>query len=83
MAEAVTHDLFPLQMLPPGQIASIDQLLGDADSVHRLEEMGLRVGEHVEMVQAGSPCIIRLRGHKLCLRDGNLFQVLVRKKDVA
>jgi ferrous iron transport protein A len=83
MAQIVTHDLLPLQMLPVGQVASIDQVLGDSDSIHRLEEMGLRVGDDVEMVQSGTPCIVRLRGHKLCLRDGNLFQVLVRKKEVA
>ena len=79
----MTHDLLPLELLPPGQTACIDQLLGDADSVHRLHEMGLHVGDHIEMVQSGSPCIVRLRGHKLCIREGTLFQVLVRQKDVA
>ena len=83
MAQIVTHDLLPLQLLPVGQVASVDQVLGDSDSIHRLEEMGLRVGDDVEMVQSGTPCIVRLRGHKLCLRDGNLFQVLVRKTEVA
>jgi len=83
LAEPVAHDLLPLTLLRPGQIARIDQLVGDSDAVCRLNEMGLRVGDHVEMVQSGSPCIVRLRGHQLCLRDGNLFQVLVRTKDVA
>ena len=32
----------------------------------------------VEMVQTGSPCIIRVDGHKLCFRDGECFNVLVR-----
>jgi Fe2+ transport system protein FeoA len=80
---AVTTELLPLQFLPPGQTASVDQLLGDAASIHRLHEMGLHIGEEVEMVQSGSPCIIKLRGHKLCIRDGNLFQVLVRTRVVA
>ena len=79
----VAPDLLPLELLPPGQCARIDQLLGDPASVHRLHEMGLNVGDHVEMIQPGSPCIVRLRGHKLCIRDGNLFQVLVRTKEVA
>ncbi len=79
----MAHELFPLELLPPGQTARIDQLLGDADSVHRLHEMGLRIGDQVEMVQSGSPCIVRLRGHKLCIREGSLFQVLVCQKDVA
>jgi Fe2+ transport system protein FeoA len=77
------EEAFPLQFLPPGQTADIDQVLGDPDSVHRLQEMGMRVGDQVEMVQAGDPCIVRLRGHKLCIRDGNHFQVLVRMRNVA
>lgn len=83
MAQAVNPELLPLQFLPSGQSARIDQFLGDAESVHRLQEMGLHVGDQVEMVQSGSPCIVRLHGHKLCIRDGNLFQVLVRTKEVA
>ncbi len=79
----MTDELLPLQLLTPGQSGCIDQLVGDVDSVHRLHEMGLRVGDPIEMLQSGSPCIVRLRGHKLCIRDGNLFQVLVRMKVVA
>jgi hypothetical protein len=32
----------------------------------------------VEMVQPGSPCIIRLDGQKFCFRADELVQVLVR-----
>ena len=76
-------ELLPLQFLAPGQTAHIEQVLGDPDSVHRLEEMGMRIGDQVEMVQSGRPCIIMLRGHRLCIRDGNHFQVLVRTRSVA
>jgi Fe2+ transport system protein FeoA len=71
-------DLIPLQMLPAGQVARIDHLLGAADDVQRLQEMGLHEGATVEMVQPGSPCIVRLGSAKVCLRDANLFQILVR-----
>ena len=37
-----------------------------------------RNGIIVEMVQPGSPCIVKLMGNKLCIRDANLHQVLVR-----
>jgi ferrous iron transport protein A len=78
------HDsLIPLQLLPPGHVAQIDQLVGDAAGVHRLEEMGLRIGTRVEMVRAGTPCIVKLSGHTLRLRGGNLLQVLVRTENVA
>ena len=73
------HDLIPLSLLPTGQSACVDQVLGLPDQVHRLEELGLRGGASIEMVQSGSPCIIRLAGHKLCFRADELLSVLVRQ----
>jgi ferrous iron transport protein A len=72
------HEIVPLPLLQPGQRARIDQLLGRADDVHRLEELGLRVGSAVEMVQAGSPCIVSLGGTRLCFRGCEATSVLVR-----
>jgi Fe2+ transport system protein FeoA len=77
------HNLLPLHLLPAGSRALIGQLLGQADEVHRLEELGMRVGTPVEMVQAGSPCIVRLGGSKLCFRDNEAFRVLVQTGDAA
>ena len=71
------HDLIPLNMLAPGQSANISQIVGRPDQVHRLEELGLRGGAAIEMVQSGSPCIIRLAGQKLCFRADELLRVLV------
>jgi ferrous iron transport protein A len=73
------HDLIPLNLLPVGQRALIDQVIGLPEQVHRLEEMGLRGGVSIEMVQSGSPCIVRLDGHKLCFRADELLSVLVRQ----
>jgi Fe2+ transport system protein FeoA len=70
--------LLPLFQLEPGQRARIRQLMGMPDQVHRLEELGLRAGSTVEMVQPGSPCIVRLDGGKLCFRGTEAFSVLVR-----
>jgi Fe2+ transport system protein FeoA len=70
--------LIPLQFLAPGQLACVDQLVGAADLVHRLQEMGLRSGATIEMVQPGVPCIIKLSGSKLCFRDAEACNVLVR-----
>lgn len=71
------HDLIPLQQLRAGQKAAIGQLMGGPDDVHRLEELGLRTGTVVEMVQTGVPCIIRVGGSKLCFRDCEVFRILV------
>jgi Fe2+ transport system protein FeoA len=71
-------DLLPLSELDAGQSAEIAQLLGRPDEVHRLEELGLRQGAMIEMVQPGVPCIIRVAGAKLCFRASEMFSVLVR-----
>jgi Fe2+ transport system protein FeoA len=65
-------------MLAAGQSALVATIVGRPDEVHRLEELGLRGGAAIEMVQSGSPCIIRLAGHKLCFRADELLSVLVR-----
>jgi Fe2+ transport system protein FeoA len=77
------HDLIPLPMLRPGQSGQIGQVLGRADEVHRLHELGIHVGRSVEMVQSGSPCIVRLNGAKLCFRNCDALSVLVRLGEVA
>lgn len=72
-----TKPLIPLEFLQCGQIGCISQVVGDVEEVHRLEELGLRAGRKVEMLQAGSPCIIKVEGHKLCFREARQFSVLV------
>jgi Fe2+ transport system protein FeoA len=71
------YQLVPLSLLTAGQSATISQVLGKADHVHRLQELGFRDGTTIEMVQPGSPCIIRLGSHKLCFRPDELTSVLV------
>ncbi len=71
-------DLIPLSVLTAGAHGKVGAVLGSPEQVHRLEEMGLRGGTSVEMVQPGSPCIIRLGGQKLCFRSDDLLSVLVR-----
>lgn len=77
------HDLLPLHLLLPGQLAEVSQLMGSTEHVRRLEEMGLRRGAELEMVQPGSPCIVRVGGHKLCFRESETLSVLVRAVQVA
>ena len=76
--DRVMHEIIPLNHLPTGQLAAVSDVVGQPDAVHRLEELGLRRGAEIEMVQHGSPCIVRLAGQKLCLRADQLFHVLVR-----
>jgi Fe2+ transport system protein FeoA len=70
--------VIPLNLLAPGQEAEVDEVTGRPDLVHRLQELGLHGGAAIEMVQSGSPCIIRLAGQKLCFRADELLSVRVR-----
>jgi len=72
------HDLIPMTLLTAGQMGRIAAMVGGADQIHRLRELGLRDGAEVEMVRPGSPCIIRLGGQKLGLRSDEMARVLVR-----
>jgi len=75
------HELIPLNLLRAGEMAHVGQVTGRPEQVHRLEELGLRGGEQIEMLQAGTPCIIRLGGQRqLCFRADDLLRVLVRPK---
>jgi len=71
-------DLIPLHLLSRGEFAEIDQLVGQADEIHRLEELGLRSGVVIEMLQSGSPCIVGLAGSRLCFRQNDAVGILVR-----
>lgn len=70
--------LVPLGMLRAGQSGRIGAVTGVGGLAHRLHEMGMRSGAFVQMIRSGSPCIIRIDGHKLCLRADELTNVLVR-----
>jgi len=69
---------FPIRFLVCGEKGRVEQLLGTREDVQRLEEMGLRRGESVEMLQPGSPCIVRLGGSRLCFRETDTLGVLVQ-----
>lgn len=72
------YDLVPLCQLGAGATAIVATVLGCADHVHRLHEMGLRNGAPIEMVQPGSPCILRLGSQKFGFLADDLLSVLVR-----
>jgi ferrous iron transport protein A len=71
------HHLIPISALLPGQVAEVRQIVGRPEQVRRLEELGVRDGVTIELVQAGSPCIVRVGATRLCFRDGELCSVLV------
>lgn len=69
--------LVPLEALQAGEIGRVADLDGPATAVNRLQELGLRVGERVRMIQSGSPHIVHLGETRLCLRPEPDVMVLV------
>ena len=78
MNATLAHELVPIQSLRRGQTAEVIEVLGKADAVHRLQELGIQNGTGIEMVQPGSPCIVKVTGQTLCFRAAELLRVLVR-----
>ena len=64
--------MLTLDQLPPGQTATIVDIIGNDAVAVRLMEMGLIEGEPVEFVGAaplGDPLEFTLRGYRLSLRS--------------
>jgi len=72
------RELLPLDMLRPGECADVADVGGDQAWVCRMAELGLQPGCRVQMLQDGTPCLLRVAGCKLCLRSDDSAQILVR-----
>ena len=70
-------NVIPMHHLAYGEVGRVEQLVGSTEDVRRLEEMGVRRGQAVEMLQPGTPCIVRLGGSRLCFRQTDGLGVLV------
>jgi Fe2+ transport system protein FeoA len=77
------QQVVPLEVLHPGEEGRICDICGDHDVATRLEEMGLRTGTHVRMVQSGRPCILAVDHQRLSFRvdEGVLILVEVGHHD--
>jgi Fe2+ transport system protein FeoA len=70
--------LVPLELLGAGEWADVAEVAGEAAWVGRMAEMGVRTGCRLQVLQPGSPCLLRVGGCRLCLRGDCLMQILVR-----
>lgn len=69
--------VIPLDLLAAGEHGHIHELDGPPELIHRLAEMGLRIGAAVSMVQPGSPCILAVGNHRFSIRIDDCATVLV------
>ena len=81
--EQEVGEMIPLSLLRAGEAASVGEIVGNVELVHRLREMGLQNGARVKMIRPGSPCIIGLDGQRLGFRGDDLARVLVRVGAIA
>jgi len=70
--------LMPLTAMAVGQSAVVAHIHAESALVDRLREIGVRPGAEIQMLQRGSPCVVRLDGQKLCLRADELISVMVQ-----
>lgn len=69
--------ILPLELLNSGDEGQVCDIAGEDSFIHRLAEMGLRVGGNVKMIRPGSPCIIAIENHRFSVRCDELAAVLV------
>ena len=69
--------ILPMHLLDPGETGCIRDVEGETQLVRRLDEMGLRAGVQVRMVQSGYPCIVAFDNHRLSFRGEDEAVVLV------
>jgi Fe2+ transport system protein FeoA len=68
----------PVEFLAPNSDAVVVEMCGDAQNVHRLEELGIRCGCKLRMLSPGEPCLLAIEGKKMCLRLGKSADILVQ-----
>ncbi|QDT14061.1 FeoA family protein [Alienimonas californiensis] len=69
--------LIPLDLLRTGESGTVAEILGDAPAVHRLEELGLRIGAAVSVLREGPPALLALGSQRFCFRPDSGTMVLV------
>jgi ferrous iron transport protein A len=77
IAARIEEVALPLELMQANEEASIVELIGNESQIHRLAEMGLRVGATIRMVRAGTPCLLAIDGKRLSLRLSHDMEILV------
>jgi Fe2+ transport system protein FeoA len=69
--------ILPLERLKRGESGTIADVSGHQGWVSRLEELGIRAGVRVTMVQPGSPALFEAGAGRFSLRLGDAIRILV------
>lgn len=71
------YPLVPLEALRSGESGLVADLDGPANSINRLRELGVQVGQRVKMLRPGPPHLVQLGECRLCLRPESDVIVLI------
>jgi Fe2+ transport system protein FeoA len=72
------ESLLPLELVPSGNWADVEEVSGEPGWVGRLAELGVRVGSRLRVLRQGRPCLLQIGGARLSLRDDSGSLILVR-----
>jgi ferrous iron transport protein A len=72
------HSLLPLELIQEGDWAEVEEVSGEPVWVSRMAELGVRTGCRLQVLRPGSPCLLQIGGCRLCLRNLDGTQILVR-----
>jgi Fe2+ transport system protein FeoA len=77
---AVVHEdmVMPVELLASGEWGDVAEVSGEPHWIGRMAELGVRAGSRLQVLQPGSPCLLRVGGARLSLRGDVAMQILVR-----
>jgi Fur family ferric uptake transcriptional regulator len=70
-----------LAMTAPGEKVKILKLEGGSEMRNRLNAMGLKTGEIIEVMNNSGPYILHLKGTRLAIGRGMAQKIMVSKED--
>jgi ferrous iron transport protein A len=73
-----SHTLVPLELVPNGEWAEVEDIAGEPSWVSRMAELGVRVGSRLQVLRQGKPCLLRIGSCRLSFRDESGVHILVR-----
>lgn len=73
--------LMPLSMTTPGEKVKIVRFEGGSEMRNRLNAMGLKTGEIIDVMNNSGPFILHIKGTRLAIGRGMAQKIMVSKED--
>ena len=70
--------MMPLELVNPGDWADVAAINGEPSWIGRMAELGVRIGSRLQVLQSGSPCLLKIGDSRLSLRPALGTEILVQ-----